>query len=157
MKLKPGRPAWSMIDRRVEFQQALVNGAELLHIERGIVDPPGHAGRAFLVPGQPPEGVEQIAIGDREAVERLNGEQVAVEHRQPERRRHRLVAQAGLRLLTGQQVPQDPQRLPEVVMVGERGPMVEHAAQPGDPVMLAVERARTENPRSSETSRNRKR
>ena len=39
---------------RVEFQQALVNRAQLLDIERGVVDPARHTGRAFLVPGQPP-------------------------------------------------------------------------------------------------------
>ena len=90
----------------MEFQQALVDRAQLLDVERGVVDPPRRAGRAVLVPGQPPESVEQVAVGDRVPVERLRREEVAVQYRQPERGRQGLIAERGLRLIVDQEQPQ---------------------------------------------------
>ena len=53
-------------------------------------------------------------------VQRLRGEQLAVQHRQTERRGHRLVVQCRLRLFLDQHQPEHAQRLPEVVVIGRR-------------------------------------
>ncbi|MCD6344512.1 MAG: hypothetical protein J7M17_02745 [Anaerolineae bacterium] len=74
------------------IKQALIDGAEFLHIQCGVVHPSGWAGRRFLVVDQVPEGFEQIAVGDAALVDFERFKQLAVEYGQVEQRRQGFIA-----------------------------------------------------------------
>jgi hypothetical protein len=65
-----------------KLKQALVYRAQFFDIERVVVDASQRACRVFLIPGEIPEGCEQVAIGDSKRVEVLRGEELAVQRRE---------------------------------------------------------------------------
>ncbi|HXK44078.1 MAG TPA: hypothetical protein PKV82_14770, partial [Anaerolineae bacterium] len=62
------------------IQQTLVHRAEFFGIQGGVVD----AARRGIVEGEAPEGRQQVAVGDENLVQRLMGEEFAVERRDAE-------------------------------------------------------------------------
>lgn len=87
-------PAGSMVVHGgMKLEQALVYRAELFDIERGIVDTAWRACRVFLIPGEMPEGVEQVTIGERTGFEVQRDKELTVQGREREQRRKCVVTQ----------------------------------------------------------------
>ena len=56
-------------NHRMKLQQTFIHTAQFLHIQGGVVHPAGRRGSVFPVPGQMPEGAEQVAVGNQAGVE----------------------------------------------------------------------------------------
>jgi hypothetical protein len=121
----------------VKFEQTLVHRTELFNIQRGVVDTTWMASRVFLIPGERPEGIEQVTIGEGEGVETLRGEEFAVEWRELEKSSKSFVAQ---------HLPEHAERLPEVVVLGKGSAVLKQPSQPGGAVVLAIDGIRTQQP-----------
>ena len=128
----------------VEFEEALIDRSKFLDIQRGVVDSPRRARGRLLISSQSPKGSKQVAVRKGIDVEILRGEQLTVEHRQPQCRGHRPIAQTRLRLILDQQQPQYAERLPKVILIGKRSPLFEQPTQPGNSIVLAVQRIGTQ-------------
>jgi hypothetical protein len=114
----------------VVVQQALIHRAEFFDVEGGVVDPARRRGGGFVVIRQMPEGVEEIAVGDRAVVEDQRFEEFAVEG---------WGVEEGGEVFVGEHFPEDAEAAPQVVVVGVGGAAVEGSSQAGNAVVFAVE------------------
>jgi hypothetical protein len=102
----------------MKLEQAFVDGAEFLDIKGGVIDSAWRRAATFLVIGEMPEGGKQVTVGQGTSIERLVGEQFAVERGDFEQRRQFLILQ---------NVKEGAETEPEVGVIGPGGLDVEHA------------------------------
>jgi hypothetical protein len=130
------------IDVRLEVEEALVDAAQLLDIERAVVDALRNAGRLIRRGhGQVVDGVEEVHVGDAGALEVggvAAGKEMPVQWRHVER-----VAQ-----VLGLEEPERAlEREPAVVVRSGRAPArLRQPAQAGDAVVFAVHRMGGDEP-----------
>src|SRR5208282_6947953 len=114
----------------MELQKTLVNGAKLLDVEGGVVDAARRCAGPLLVIGQIPERSEEVAVAQGASVEGLCREQFAVERGEGEN---------GGEFVVLKQVEECAQAQPQVGVIRPRGLDVEHTAQAGDAVVVAID------------------
>ncbi|MCS7000115.1 MAG: hypothetical protein RML15_07870 [Bacteroidota bacterium] len=131
------RDSAGAIHLRVVVQQAFIDRAEFLDVQRGVVDAVGAAARLVAVIDQMPECRKQIAVGNRAGIEVLIVEQLPIEHRHSE--------QGGV-FFGGEYLPEHAEALPEVVVVVGSGGEIHQPAQPCDAVVIVVEGVGAEQP-----------
>lgn len=117
-------------DVGMKFEQAFIDRAEFLDIERGIIDATGRCDRPFLVVGEIPEGLKQVVVAQSAIVERLRAEQFAVERGE---------FKDGGKFVVLEQTEQGAEAQPQVGVVGPCGLDVEHPAETGDAVVFAID------------------
>ena len=118
-------------DHRAVVQQTFIDGAELLHVEVGVVDPAGHI--AITEGGQVAQGVEECLVGAESSFQVLAGgllEELAV-HREK-------VHGIGGHWIT-EQAEGLSQALPKVAMGVTGKPVFGPLSQTGDTVIALVD------------------
>jgi hypothetical protein len=110
--------ALDLPDLRVIVQEAFVNGAEFFDIEGGVIHPAWGFRFLVVVVHEVLERYEEIAVGNGPVFQFDRGEEVAVEDGEFQESYQGLVLDRGAGLVIAQEVPEDAQAAPEVVVVG---------------------------------------
>jgi hypothetical protein len=131
-------------DDGVVVQQTLVDRAQLLHVQGRVVHPPQGVCLLVVVVDQVPEGLEEISVGDSPALQSEIFEEAAVQHGEAQEARQGLAVGLGHRRRVAQEVPEDPEPAPQVIVVRVSLPPVHEPLEAGDAVVFPIEVVSTE-------------
>ena len=120
-------------------QQALVDRAELLDVQLGIVDLAVRAGVFVVVVDEVGERLEELPVADELLLQLDRLEQASVQHGESQQARERLSPGLRHRSVVSQEVPEDVEGQPQILVVGIRLPAVHQPAEASHAVVFPVQ------------------